>query len=116
LSRWTRVIVNVSRAQEAEGLALGLFERGQSRVVVNGVDVARLAATAAQRADARGALGLPASAAVVGTAARFDPVKRLDLQMGAALGAEQRTRARSEFDVRQMLTSVEGIYGEVLGL
>ena len=236
LSRWTRVIVNVSRAQEAEGLALGLFERGQSRVVVNGVDVARLAATAAERADARGALGLPASAAVVGTAARFDPVKRLDLllraaarvsdstlrvvvigrgdeerrlrqlaaslglgpravfpgeivdaaryfpafdvyaatsakegmplavleamalgvpvlasdvpahrellgaaspglvgatpeafaaalsglladrQMRAALGAEQRTRARSEFDVRQMLTTVEGIYGEVLGL
>jgi glycosyltransferase involved in cell wall biosynthesis len=34
----------------------------------------------------------------------------------AALGAEQRTRARSEFDVRQMLTTVEGIYGEVLGL
>jgi glycosyltransferase involved in cell wall biosynthesis len=34
----------------------------------------------------------------------------------AAVAAEQRTRARSEFDVRQMLTTVEAIYGEVLGL
>jgi glycosyltransferase involved in cell wall biosynthesis len=236
LSRWTRVIVNVSRAQEAEGLALRLFERRQSRVIVNGVDVARLGATAADRWDARAVLGLPSSGPVVGSAARFDPVKRLDLllcaaaraadttlrvvlvgrgdderrlralaaslELGAravfageildaarlfpafdvyaapsakegmplavleamalgvpvlasdipahrellggaspglvaatpdafaaalgallsdpeargALGAEQRTRARSEFDIRQMLTTVEGVYGEVLGL
>src|SRR5439155_25561043 len=39
-----------------------------------------------------------------------------DRQMRAALGAEQRTLARSEFDVRQMLTTVEVMYGEVLGL
>ena len=236
LSRWTRVIVNVSRAQEAEGLALRLFDRRQSRVVVNGVDVARLTDAAAGRWAARAALGLTTPGPVVGTAARFDPVKRLDLllhatarvsdttvrvvligrgdeqrrlrelaaalglgaravfageivdaarffpafdvyaapsekegmplavleamalgvpvlasdipahrellgsaspglvaataeafagrldalladgQAHAALAAEQRTRARSEFDVRQMVTTVEGIYGEVLGL
>jgi glycosyltransferase involved in cell wall biosynthesis len=236
LSRWTHVIVNVSRAQEAEGLALRLFDRRQSRVVVNGVDVARLAAAAAEREEARAALGVPPSAPVVGCAARFDPVKRLDLLLSAAarvanealrvvlvgrgaeerrlrqlaaslglsaravfageivdaarlfrgfdvyaapsakegmplavleamalgvpvlasdipahrellggaspglvaatpeafaaalgglladretratLAAEQRTRARSEFDVRQMLTTIEAIYGEVLGL
>jgi glycosyltransferase involved in cell wall biosynthesis len=236
LSRWTRVIVNVSRSQEIEGLALRLFDRGQSRVVVNGVDAARLTAAAADRAEARAALALPASGRVVGSAARFDPVKRLDLVLRAAahiadgelrvaligggkderrlrrlaaslglgaravfpgeivdaarlfrafdvyvapsakegmplavleamalgvpvvasdiaahrevlggaspglveaapqalgealgalltddqaratLGAEQRTRARSEFDVRQMLTTLEAIYGEVLGL
>jgi glycosyltransferase involved in cell wall biosynthesis len=236
LSRWTRVVVNVSRAQEAEGLALRLFERRQSRVVLNGVDAARLGADAATRADARVALGLTGDGCVVGTAARFDAVKRLDvllravaglrdttvrvmligrgdeerrlrglatsLGLGAravlpgeildasrlfhafdvyatssaregmplavleamalgvpvlasdipahrellgsaspglvagtpealsaalegllvdrhaltALGAEQRTRARSEFDIRQMLTAVEAIYGEVLGL
>ena len=236
LSRWTRVIVNVSRAQEAEGLALRLFDKRQSRVVVNGVDVARLGTAAAEPGEARAAPGLPSSAPVVGCAARFDPIKRLDLLLDAAgriadralrvvligrgseerrlreraaslglggrvvfpgeildaarlfrgfdvyaatsakegmplapleamalgvpvlasdipahrellgdasaalvagtperfadalrglltdgvararLAAEQRTRARSEFDVRHMLTTVEAIYGEVLGL
>src|SRR5207245_1423651 len=84
LSRWTRVVVNVSRAQEAEGLALRLFDRRQSRVVVNGVDVAHLGATALERWDARPAVGLPPSGPVVGCAARFDPVKRLDLLLRAA--------------------------------
>lgn len=236
LSRWTRMIVNVSRAQEAEGLALRLFDRRQSRVVVNGVDVARLGASAVEREEARAALGLSPSVPVVGCAARFDPVKRLDVLLAAAarvgdgalrvvligrgseeprlrelagtlglgaravfpgeivdaarlfrgfdayaapsakeglplavleamalgvpvlasdipahrellgdaspglvagtpeafaagltelladgaararLAAEQRTRARSEFDLRQMLATVEAIYGEVLGL
>ena len=32
------------------------------------------------------------------------------------LGAENRTRARSEFDVRSMLDALEGVYREVLGL
>lgn len=236
LARWTRVVISVSRAQEAEGLALGLFDRRQSRVVLNGVDVGRLVASALDRWDARRALRLPSSGSVVGCAARFDRVKRLDLLLDAvarqadptlrvvlvgrgaeeralradaaalglgdravfpgatvdaarlfpafdvyaapsakegmplavleamalgvpvlasdipahrealgaassglvagtpeafaaalgglladpearrALGAEQRTRARSEFDARQMLAAVEAIYGEVLGL
>ncbi|HEV8473614.1 MAG TPA: glycosyltransferase [Methylomirabilota bacterium] len=84
LSRWTAVVVNVSRAQQAEGLALRLFTPAQSRVVVNGVDAARLAATALDRWDARAALGLPTAAAVVGCAARFDAVKRLDVLLRAA--------------------------------
>jgi glycosyltransferase involved in cell wall biosynthesis len=79
LSRWTRVVVNVSRAQEAEGLALGLFTRAQSRVILNGVDGERLAAHALERGEARVQLGLPPVAPVIGTAARFDPVKHLDL-------------------------------------
>jgi len=83
LARWTAVVINVSRAQEAEGLALRLFERRQSRVVVNGVDVAPLTATALDRADARAALGLPPTGPVVGCAARFDPVKRLGLLLRA---------------------------------
>jgi glycosyltransferase involved in cell wall biosynthesis len=33
-----------------------------------------------------------------------------------ALAAEQRTRARSEFDARQMLTDIESIYGRLLTL
>ena len=39
-----------------------------------------------------------------------------DGEARATLAAEQRTRARSEFDARQMLTTVEAIYGEVLRL
>jgi glycosyltransferase involved in cell wall biosynthesis len=84
LSALTRVVVNVSRAQEREGLALGLFTARQSRVILNGVDVARLASRALDRWDARAALGLPQSATVVGTAARLDEVKRLDLLLRAA--------------------------------
>ena len=83
LSRWTRVVINVSRAQEAEGLALGLFSPAQSRVIVNGVDGARLAAAALDRWDARAALGVGTDVPVVGCAARFDPVKRLDLLVRA---------------------------------
>ena len=39
LSRLSRAIINVSGSQEAEGLALGLFEAEQSVVVVNGIDI-----------------------------------------------------------------------------
>ena len=91
LSRWTRAIVNVSRAQEAEGLALGLFTRAQSRVILNGVDVARLTSRALERWDARAALSLEQSAAVVGTAARFDAVKRLDLLLRALVALPSAT-------------------------
>jgi glycosyltransferase involved in cell wall biosynthesis len=84
LSASTRVVINVSRAQEREGLALRLFTPRQSRVILNGVDVARLGDRALDRWDARVALGLPQSGPVVGTAARFDEVKRLDLLLRAA--------------------------------
>ena len=39
-----------------------------------------------------------------------------DLPWFRALGAENRTRARSEFDVRHMLSALEGVYRDVLGL
>lgn len=89
LAAWTGVIINVSRAQEQEGLALGLFARGQSRVIRNGVDTARLAARALDRWDARAELAVNQTAQIVGCAARFDEVKRLDLLVRAAasLGA-----------------------------
>ena len=83
LSAWTAIVVNVSRTQEREGLALRLFTERQSRVVQNGVDVARLAATALDRREARRELGLPEDAMVVGTVARFDAVKHLDVLLRA---------------------------------
>ena len=84
LSSWTTCVVNVSRAQEREGVALGLFDARSSRVIPNGVDIARLVATARDRADARAFLKLPVNATVVGSVARFDEVKRLDLLVEAA--------------------------------
>jgi glycosyltransferase involved in cell wall biosynthesis len=76
--------VNLSRAQEAEGLALRLFEAARSRVIPNGVDVAGLGAAALHRDAARADLGVPPAGLVVGSVARFDPVKRLDLLIEAA--------------------------------
>ncbi len=84
LARWTRLVVSVSRAQEREALALDLFPRAISRVVINGVNVAGLQAAALERGEARAALGLAPGAAVVGCAARLDEVKRLDVLLGAA--------------------------------
>jgi glycosyltransferase involved in cell wall biosynthesis len=79
LSRWTSTVISVSRAEEAEGLALQLFTPAQSRVVPNGVDLTRLDAEALPREAARRQLGLPPDARVVGAVARFDRVKRLDV-------------------------------------
>lgn len=81
-SSWSAPIVNVSREQEREGLALRLFAAGRSRMIRNGVDVARLAAALA-RGDAPTALKLPMDAMVVGAVARFDEVKRLDVLIDA---------------------------------
>ena len=84
LSRSTAAVINVSRAQEAEGLALGLFRAPRSRVVRNGVDVGRIASDALDRGAARIALGLESGDRVIGCAARFDPVKGLDGLLRAA--------------------------------
>ena len=89
LSACTRVVVNVSHAQEREGLALGLFAPPQSRVIRNGVDIGRLTARALDRESARLALGLKPTGTVVGSAARFDEVKRLDMLLRAAAAAPE---------------------------
>jgi glycosyltransferase involved in cell wall biosynthesis len=114
LSRATSIVINVSHAQEAEGLALGLFTRAQSRVVLNGVDVARLAAAALDRQDARAALRLPASGPVVGCAARFDAVKRLDLLLRAVAAVPDPTlrvvligRGDEEAALKALATSLD---------
>ena len=83
LSSWSARIVNVSRAQEREGLALRLFAPSRSRVVVNGIDVAGLTADAFERREARAELKAPMTATLVGAVARFDAVKRLDVLVDA---------------------------------
>ena len=117
LSRWTRAVINVSRAQETEGLALGLFTRAQSRVILNGVDVARLIDRALERDEARAALGLPLDVAVVGTAARFDAVKRLDVLLHAMAALPSATLVLigdgSEAPALRALAARLGIAGRV---
>ncbi|HWC69496.1 MAG TPA: glycosyltransferase [Acidimicrobiales bacterium] len=118
LSSWTARVVNVSREQEREGLALGLFDARQSRVIVNGVDTMRLAATALTRAEARAALKVPADACVVGTVARFDEVKRLDLLLEAVARLPGVTAvlvgAGSESARLRALASARGLGGRVV--
>ena len=72
---------------------LGLAPRGRTHVIVNGIDVRRIALAATPRPAARKALGLEPDALVVGTVARFDPVKALDVLLRgfAVLAAIQPT-------------------------
>ncbi len=77
LARATRVVINVSHSQEREGLALRLFAPAQSRVIVNGLDGAAVGALAAGRGFAKAQLGLAPTTPVIGTVARFDPVKAI---------------------------------------
>ena len=83
LARWTHTAIHVSPTQAAEAQRLGLTAAGGSATVVNGVDLheqdQRLAASPLPRAR----LGLAPDWAVLGSVARFDPVKRLDALVGA---------------------------------
>lgn len=77
LARLTRAQVFVSEADALEAVALGIT--GPCGTVIrNGVDADRLQAEAMDREAARRALALPPGLFVLGTAARVDPVKRLD--------------------------------------
>ena len=83
LARWTHTIVNVSPTQAAEALALGLAPPGQCVTVINGVDLDEQDRVVAAAPIPRERLGLAPDAVVLGTVARFDPVKRLDVLVDA---------------------------------
>ena len=90
LARLTKAIVHVSESQAREAAALGLAPPCSSHVIVNGIDAARIAVSARPRREARRALGLDPEALVLGTVARFDPVKALDTLLRAfALAAAE---------------------------
>lgn len=84
LARHTAAVVHVSRAQQEEAHRLRLGAAGRSHVVVNGVDGGCLQAGALAPDAARRRLGLEPGAIVVGSIARLDEVKRLDLLIRAA--------------------------------
>ena len=83
LSRMSETIINVSASQEAEGVALGLFERERSVVVMNGVDVDAIDSAIRQCGIGRETLGLTADDFVLGCVSRWDPVKRFEILLEA---------------------------------
>jgi glycosyltransferase involved in cell wall biosynthesis len=83
LARRSHTLVHVSTSQAEAARPLGLAPPDRTRVIVNGIDVARVEQCVLPRARARAELGLPAAGAVLGTVARFDPVKALEVLLEA---------------------------------
>jgi glycosyltransferase involved in cell wall biosynthesis len=83
LARRSHTVIHVSASQAAAARPLGLAPADRSRVILNGVDTARLEANALPRERARAELGVPPEGAVLGTVARFDPVKALEVLLEA---------------------------------
>jgi L-malate glycosyltransferase len=81
LGRRCDVIIAVSRELRGHMLAEG-FSSSRVQVIHNGVEPGAVV-TSADAARAKQALGLPEDAWVVGTIARFDPVKQLDILIDA---------------------------------
>lgn len=75
LTRVTRLVINVSSSQERIGLALGLFPKEKSRVVINGIDTEDIDKIGVDRRKVRFELGLGLRDFVAVMVARFDPVK-----------------------------------------
>jgi glycosyltransferase involved in cell wall biosynthesis len=83
LARITQAIVHVSESQALEAAGLGLAPPQRNHVIVNGIDAERVAGAAMTREAARESLHLEPEALVIGTMARFDPVKALDALLRA---------------------------------
>jgi glycosyltransferase involved in cell wall biosynthesis len=95
LGRMTDTVVCVSESEARDAEALGLAPRGRTRVIVNGIDARRIAQAAASRPSARKTLGLDPDALALGTVARFDRVKALDVLLrGFAVLAAAQPAAR----------------------
>jgi glycosyltransferase involved in cell wall biosynthesis len=93
LARMTEAVVYVSESEARDAAVLGLAPQGRTHVIVNGIDARRIALAATPRPAARKALGLEPDALVIGTVARFDRVKALDVLLRgfAVLTADQPT-------------------------
>jgi len=83
LARRSAAVIHVSESQARAAGPLGLAPALRSRVIVNGIDPAGTQAAAARAPLARADLGLEPGAPVLGTVARFDPVKGLDVLLRA---------------------------------
>ncbi len=79
----SHAVIHVSGSQARGAAALGLAPSPRSRVIVNGIDPAAVRARATAPPLSRADLGIAAVAPVLGTVARFDPVKALDVLLRA---------------------------------
>jgi len=92
-----------------EGLPLGVLEAMALGLPVVASDIPAHREVLGPISEGLVAATPEAFAARIGTLLS-DPDQR------GRLGGENRTRARSEFDVRSMLDALEGVYREALGL
>jgi glycosyltransferase involved in cell wall biosynthesis len=83
LAMTTNVLIHVSPGQAREAESLGLAPPGRTKVIVNAIDCTRVRTLAESQSLSREALGLPAKVPVLGTVARFDPIKDLDILVEA---------------------------------
>lgn len=89
LARQSFAVVHVSESQARAAVELGLAPAGRSRVIVNGIDPGRVRAAPPLP---RAAVGLAPDAPVLGTVARFDPIKALDVLLRAFARLDAATR------------------------
>ena len=75
LTNFTALFINVSAGQQREGLALKIFPRAKSRLVVNGVAIPRVIHRDPGAGSFRRKLGLESEDFAVAMVARFDEVK-----------------------------------------
>ncbi len=83
LARLSHSLVHVSDSQAREAKALGLAPEGRTRIVVNATDYAAVQGLIQREPLSREQLGLDRNAPVLGTVARFDPIKGLDVLLRA---------------------------------
>lgn len=83
LSRLSFRVINVSESQARTGEALRLWPPGRAVVICNGIDAEETRRVFRDQGLDRAALGLPGDAPVIGTIARLDPVKGVDVLVEA---------------------------------
>ena len=83
LVRRSHTVIHVSTSQAEAARSLGLAPADHARVIVNGIDAVRVETGLLARERARAELGVPPSGPVLGTVARFDPVKGLEVLLEA---------------------------------
>jgi glycosyltransferase involved in cell wall biosynthesis len=79
LASTSETIIHVSSGQAQEARRLGLAPTDRTQIIVNATDCVRVRALAEEQPLSREALKLPPEGLVLGTVARFDPVKALDV-------------------------------------